>query len=266
MQTNNTSPPLKVDKLTVHRSGKLVLEDVCITINRGEFVGLVGPNGGGKTTFILTILGLLKSKKGSIELYGHKKPSNSIFRKLGWVSQHASNIPENVKLTVRELVQLGTVNSSNMFWRFSSEQNAKVDYAIELAGLQRFRDRNVSKLSGGQRQRAVIARVLASEAEFILLDEPLVGIDRESRNTLLKFLDNLCHEAQKTILMISHDIAAIQQASHRMIFLEERIRYDGASDCFPDLSKLADLRGIKSVHESNEFENRLYQLEDMRKK
>ena len=102
MQTDKLSPPLKVDKLTVNRSGKLVLEDVCVTINRGEFVGLVGPNGGGKTTFLLTILGLLKSKKGEVELYGHKKPSSNIFRKLGWVSQHASNIPKNVKLTVRE--------------------------------------------------------------------------------------------------------------------------------------------------------------------
>ena len=185
------------------------------------------------------------------------------FGKLGWVSKHASNLPQNVKITVRELIQLGTLNASNMFWRFSAEQNEQVNQAIELAGLQEVENTNISTLSGGQRQRAVIARVLASKAEFILLDEPLVGIDRESRNSLLKFLDKLCHEAQKTILMISHDIAAIQQASHRMIFLEERIRYDGAADCFPDLADLATLRGIEPVHESNTSENRLYQLENM---
>tara|TARA_Y100000748_G_C15484958_1_gene484335 strand:- start:482 stop:1294 length:813 start_codon:yes stop_codon:yes gene_type:complete len=256
-------PPLKVDKLSVNRSGRLVLEDVCLTIDRGEFVGLVGPNGGGKTTLLLTILGLLKYRKGNIELYGNTKPSSATLRKLGWVSQHASNVPKNIKLTVRELVQLGTLNASNMFWPFSSEQNEQVDQAIELAGLKSVENRNISNLSGGQRQRAVIARVLASKAEFILLDEPLVGIDRESRNALLKFLDNLCHEAQKTILMISHDIAAIQQASHRMIFLEEKIRYDGAADCFPDLADLANLRGIEPVHESNHSEKTLYQLEDM---
>ena len=130
MQTDKLSPPLKVDKLTVNRSGRLVLEDVCVTINRGEFVGLVGPNGGGKTTFLLSILGLLKTKSGEIELYGHKKPSRNIFRKLGWVSQHASNIPKNIKLTVRELVELGTVNSSNMFWRYNSEQKEMVDLSL----------------------------------------------------------------------------------------------------------------------------------------
>tara|TARA_X000001036_G_scaffold247719_1_gene230918 strand:- start:137 stop:934 length:798 start_codon:yes stop_codon:yes gene_type:complete len=263
---NVKTPPLEVNKLSVNRSGQTVLEDVCLTINEGEFVGLVGPNGGGKTTLILTILGLLKFRKGSVQLYGQSSPSNSILRKLGWVSQHASNIPKNIKLTVKELVQLGTLNSSNMFWRYSAEQNEKVDNAINLAGLESVQDKNISNLSGGQRQRAVIARVLASKADFILLDEPLVGIDRESRNSLLKFLDKLCHEAQKTILMVSHDIAAIQQASHRMIFLEERIRYDGAADCFPALADLANLRGIEPVHKNNISENTIYQLQDMESK
>ena len=81
-----------------------------------------------------------------------------------------------------------------------------------------------------------------------------------------KFLDNLCHQAQKTILMVSHDIAAIQQASHRMIFLEERIRYDGAADCFPGLAELANLREIEPVHKNNFSENTIYQLEDMESK
>ena len=263
MQIADKPPPLKVDKLSVNRSGQLVLDDISLTINRGEFVGLVGPNGGGKTTFLLTILGLLKSKSGTIELYGHKKVPNSILGKIGWVSQHASNIPKNIKITVKELVQLGTLNSSNMFWRFSAEQNQQVSKAIELAGLQSVENKNISNLSGGQRQRAVIARALASNAEFILLDEPLVGIDRDSRNSLLKFLDKLCHEAQKTILMVSHDIAAIQQSSHRMIFLEERIRYDGAADCFPSLADLANLRGIKPVHDAINSPDELYQLESI---
>ena len=127
-------------------------------------------------------------------------------------------------------------------------------------------DRNIFNLSGGQRQRAVIARALASNAEFILLDEPLVGLDHESRNSLLNFLDRLCHESQKTILMVSHDIAAIQQSSHRMVFLEESIKYDGESGCFPSLSELANLRGIEPVHKSNYNENQIYQLEDMESK
>ena len=125
--------PLVVENLSVNRSKRVVLDNVSLTIKGGEFVGLVGPNGGGKTTLLLTILGILKPNQGYVELYGTSNPSNSMLRKLGWVSQHASNIPKNVKLTVRELVQLGTLNSGNMFWRYNADQNARVDQAITQA-------------------------------------------------------------------------------------------------------------------------------------
>ena len=150
-----------------------------------------------------------------------------------------------------------------MFWRISDEQTSRVEKAIERVGLTNVSDTLVSKLSGGQRQRAVIARTLASEAEFILLDEPLVGVDRESRNSLLKFLDNLCHRYQKTILMISHDITAIQQTSHRMIFLEQKIGFDGSASSFPGLAELANIRGFEPVHNNDISENKIYQLEEM---
>ena len=97
----------------------------------------------------------------------------------------------------------------------------------------------------------MIARALASNADFLLLDEPLVGIDREARNSLLKLLDNLCHDEGKTIMMVSHDLAAIRQTSHRMIYLENGIKFDGPADAFPSLDKLAELRGIKNVHEGH---------------
>ena len=255
--------PLVVENLSVKRSKKVVLDNISLTIDCGEFVGLVGPNGGGKTTLLLTILGLLKSSGGNVQLFGSGSSSPSSLRKIGWVSQHASNIPKNIKITVRELVQLGTLTSNNMFWRISDEQNIRVEKAIERVGLQNVSDTMLSKLSGGQRQRAVIARTLASEAEFILLDEPLVGVDRESRNSLLKFLDNLCHRYQKTILMVSHDITAIQQTSHRMIFLEQEIQFDGSASNFPGLAELANLRGFEPVHTNDISENKIYQLEEM---
>ena len=255
--------PLVVENLSVKRSKKVVLDNISLTIDCGEFVGLVGPNGGGKTTLLLTILGLLKSSGGNVQLFGSGSSSPSSLRKIGWVSQHASNIPKNIKITVRELVQLGTLTSNNMFWRISDEQNIRVEKAIERVGLQNVSDTMISKLSGGQRQRAVIARTLASEAEFILLDEPLVGVDRESRNSLLKFLDNLCHRYQKTILMVSHDITAIQQTSHRMIFLEQEIQFDGSASNFPGLAELANLRGFEPVHTTDISENKIYQLEEM---
>ena len=242
-------PILEVFNLLVARLGKLVLKDISLTVSEGEFVGVVGPNGSGKSTLMLTILGILKPSRGSIEIYGNPPLSRNLHRRIGWVSQAAANLPKDVRLTVRELVRLGTVNSGNMFDLRDNGRRERVDNAISMTGLEDVEDIDISRLSGGQRQRAVIARALATEADFILLDEPLVGIDRDSRNSLLKLLDRLCHEEGKTILMVSHDLAAIRKTAHRMIFLEESIRFDGPTSSFPDLEELADLRGIKDPHE-----------------
>ena len=255
MQTNPTEeeccdpPILEVNNLSVIRSGKIVLKDVDLTIQKGEFIGLVGPNGSGKSTLLLSLLGVLKPHNGSISIYGNVPNPRNFFGRIGWVSQAASYLPRQIKLTVRELVKLGTVSGENMF-SWSDGSNEKVSRAIEMVGLEDVENVDVSRLSGGQRQRAVIARALATEAEFILLDEPLVGMDREARNSLLKLLDELCHDAGKTILMVSHDLTAIRQTAHRMIFLEEKIWFDGPTNLFPDLETLADLRGITPAHDS----------------
>ena len=255
MQTKPTEeeccdpPILEVNNLSVIRSGKIVLKDVDLTIQKGEFIGLVGPNGSGKSTLLLSLLGVLKPHNGSISIYGNVPNPRNFFGRIGWVSQAASYLPRQIKLTVRELVKLGTVSGENMF-SWSDGSNEKVSRAIEMVGLEDVENVDVSRLSGGQRQRAVIARALATEAEFILLDEPLVGMDREARNSLLKLLDQLCHDAGKTILMVSHDITAIRQTAHRMIFLEEKIWFDGPTNLFPDLETLADLRGITPAHDS----------------
>ena len=240
---------LEVNDLLVTRSGKLILEDINLEIKSGEFVGLVGPNGSGKSTLMLSILGILKAQQGSVSIYGSPPMSGSLIGKIGWVSQAAANLKKEIRITVEELVRLGTINAKNMFFRSKKEQHEAVEAAIKIVGMEGYKHTDVSKLSGGQKQRAVIARALASNADFILLDEPLVGIDRNARNSLLKLLDDLCHNEGKTILMVSHDLAAIRQTAHRMIFLEQKIWFDGNSDEFPDLNELADLRGIQHVHE-----------------
>ena len=241
-------PPLLIQGLSVVRSGKTVLKEIDLVIEKGEFVGIVGPNGSGKSTLLLATLGVLKAQTGTVEIYGESPLSRRLYGKVGWVAQAAANLPRHVRVTVRELVQLGTVNIGNMFSFMSDERRQRVKKAIEMVGLEDVQDIDVGRLSGGQRQRAVIARALASDADFILLDEPLVGIDRDARNSLLKLLDRLCHDEGKTIVMVSHDLAAMSQTAHRMIFLEETIRFDGDAKDFPDLNALASLRGIEHVH------------------
>lgn len=251
LKVNEKDFVLEVEDLSVIRSGKLVISDINFWLSKGEFVGIVGPNGSGKTTLLLSILGILKANSGKIRIYGCEPMCNSNDGRISWVSQAASNLPNNLRITVRELVKLGAISSRNMFSFSSNSKNSAVDKAIEMVDLKDEENTDVGRLSGGQRQRAVIARALASQADFIILDEPLVGIDREARNSLLKLLDDLCHDAGKTILMVSHDLAAIRQTAHRMIYLEETIKFDGETSEFPDLTEIAELRGINPVHDES---------------
>ncbi len=248
------SPFLSMEGVTVRRNRTNVLKDVNLIIHRGEFVGMVGPNGGGKSTLVQTVLGLLKCHAGRVSILGQPPMTKGVFGKIAWVSQAAAHLPKKVRLTVRELVSLGLLRDTNWFQPVLSSSQ-KVTEAIRMVGLESCIDMDVNRLSGGQRQRAVIAKALASEAEFLLLDEPLVGMDRASRNSLLKLLDGFCHDQNKTILMISHDVAAMRQTTHRLVYLEETIRFDGPPPNFPSLEELASLRGIEDVHGGHHYDH-----------
>ena len=243
---------LNVSNLSVFRSGSKIIEDINISIACGEFVGIVGPNGGGKSTLIMTILGILKPKSGTVKIYNQWPLSKGITGKVGWVPQTASKLPTNVHITVKEFITLGTLKIKSLFYPLKKDR-LTVKKIIEIVGLEEYTNTRITHLSGGQRQRAAIGKALASDADLILMDEPMVGVDRESRNSIMKLLDGLCHEQNKTIVMISHDLTSIKQTVHRMIYLEEKIRFDGSTIDFPGLSELAKLRGIEPTHQETDF-------------
>ena len=225
MSTAKTVVSMK--DLSVQRGGTIVLEGVNLEVRAGDFVGLSGPNGSGKSTLLLTIIGELEPELGSVTVFGDKPGGPASRGRIAWISQAASQIPSNLRISVRELVSLGTTTSTNYLWPFGrAEQQQRVEEAIRLSGMEKFADRNVQTLSGGQRQRAVIARGLATNAEMLLLDEPLVGVDRASRNGLLKLLDRLCREEGKTIIMVTHDQGAIHHCTQCAICIDGNVRYD----------------------------------------
>ena len=238
---------LRVSNLSVNRSGNEVIHDINLTITCGEFVGIVGPNGGGKSTLMLTILGILKPRTGSVKIYDLAPMSKQTLGKVGWVPQAATNLPQNLQITVKEFIQLGTLSPKSLF-QLSNKEREKVQKIIETIGLDEYANTRISNLSGGQKQRAAIGKALASDADLLLMDEPMVGVDGESRNSIMRLLDGLCHNQNKTIVMISHDLASIKRTVHRMVYLEQKIRYDGPTQTFPDLSDLAELRGIEPTH------------------
>ena len=196
---------------------------------------------------MLTILGILKPRTGRVKIYDLAPMSKQTLGKVGWVPQAATNLPQNLQITVKEFIQLGTLNPKSLF-QLSNKEREKVQKIIETIGLDEYANTRMANLSGGQKQRAAIGKALASDADLLLMDEPMVGVDGESRNSIMRLLDGLCHNQSKTIVMISHDLASIKRTVHRMVYLEQKIRYDGPTQTFPDLSDLAELRGIEPTH------------------
>ena len=144
---------LRVSNLSVNRSGNEIIHDINLTITCGEFVGIVGPNGGGKSTLMLTILGILKPRTGSVKIYDLAPMSKQTLGKVGWVPQAATNLPQNLQITVKEFIQLGTLSPKSLF-QLSNKEREKVQKIIETIGLDEYANTRISNLSGGQKQRA----------------------------------------------------------------------------------------------------------------
>ncbi|DAC34968.1 MAG TPA: metal ABC transporter ATP-binding protein [Candidatus Poseidoniales archaeon] len=220
-------PIISVKDLKVQRGGAVVLDGVDLEIHAGDFVGLSGPNGSGKSTLLMAIIGELEPMAGSVTVFGGKPGGIASRGRIAWVSQAAAQLPSNLKISVRELVSLGTMSWIDIVLPFRrSQRHKRVEKAIRLVGLEDVAERDVQRLSGGQRQRAVVARGLATEAEVLILDEPLAGVDRASRDDFLKLLDRLCREEGKTLVMVTHDQAAIHQCTQCAICIDGNVRFD----------------------------------------
>ena len=222
----DASPLISIRGLKVHRGGAIVLDGINLDIHQGDFVGVVGPNGSGKSTLLLTIIGELQPTEGTVSVFGKSPRLMATSGRLAWVSQAASNLSQNLRITVRELVGLGTLTVANMIRPNRTERKKRVNDAIRMVGLEDLADRDIRHMSGGQRQRAVVARGLASNAEILILDEPLVGVDRESRKDFLRFLENLCRNEGKTLLMVTHDHTAISRCTHCAVCIDGNVHVD----------------------------------------
>ncbi|MCW3999499.1 MAG: metal ABC transporter ATP-binding protein [Candidatus Bathyarchaeota archaeon] len=204
-----TTPILEVQNLYVNRSSDPVIEDASFTVNRGDYVGIVGPNGGGKTTLLGAILNFLPTAKGTIRLFGTETTKFTAWEKVAYISQNATSFENEFPLTVRELVSLGCIRKGNVGRRFRHEDWAAVDESIDFMGLRDVANRRIGQLSGGQKQRVFVAKALARKPELIFLDEPIVGVDSTAQERFYKKLSDLNTQRQTTILIVTHDLASV---------------------------------------------------------
>jgi zinc transport system ATP-binding protein len=203
-------------------SGEPVLEDISLTVARGERLGILGPNGGGKSTLLKIMLGLLRPQRGSVRVLGRSPEQARREGLIGYVPQKL-DADLALPITVGEMVTLG---ASWRLWPWatpSREQTQRVRHLLDLVGAAAFADRPIGKLSGGQMQRALIARALACQPAILALDEPTVGIDAPGQRQFAELLERLHAELKLTIVIISHDLRAIAAGSDRVACLARRL-------------------------------------------
>jgi zinc transport system ATP-binding protein len=206
-------------------NGPLVLRDVSLEIDRGEFVAVAGPNGGGKTTLMRLMLGLEQPDTGRIERHAAR---------LAYLPQRAE-AGVDAPLTVRELVSAGRAPRTRLIGPLGRSDRESVREAIERVGLLPQADRSLSALSGGQQQRAFIAKALAADPDLLVLDEPTTGVDVESQESLGALLERLHRELDVTILYVSHEFGAVERFVERLVLVRGGIVFDGPPRDLPDL-------------------------------
>ncbi|MGF1615196.1 MAG: metal ABC transporter ATP-binding protein [Gammaproteobacteria bacterium] len=199
-------------------SRNLVLEDVSLRVQSGEFLGIVGPNGGGKTTLLKLILGLLEPSRGRVMVQG-SLPALAR-RQVGYVPQ-ATTFSRDFPISVQEVVLLGRLGRTRLIGGYTARDRRIVQQALEKTEMLPLRDQRLGNLSGGQLQRALIARALASEPNMLILDEPTANIDLRGEKDIFDLLQAL--QSKQTIIVVSHDIAFISTYVTRVACLNRTL-------------------------------------------
>lgn len=196
----------------------LVLQNVSLSVEQGEFLGIFGPNGGGKTTLLKLIMGFLRPKAGSIEVLG--SPPKSSRKKMGYVPQAAS-FDRQFPISALEVVLMGCLSEISPLGFFKSKSKQKARDALKRVGMVDKEGQAFGTLSGGQAQRVLIARALASDPEILLLDEPTASIDPEAEQSIYQLIEEL--KSSMTILMVTHDLQAAVKRVGRLICVQKKI-------------------------------------------
>jgi zinc transport system ATP-binding protein len=214
-----------------YHPGNPVLNNVNLNIHYGDYLGVIGPNGGGKSTLIKLILGLLQPGSGSINVFA---------KSVGYVAQKATDIDAKFPVRVYDVVSMGRFAQRGLFRSLNQADKKAIDKALEQVNMTDFKNRLIGNLSGGQEQKVFIARALAQEPQIIFLDEPTSGVDEQSQVEFYELLKKLNRDLGITLVLISHDIDVITREVTEVVAINQKVIYYGSSEKF-----------VKSEHQKN---------------
>ena len=205
-----------IEDITVKFDGKTILDHVSLSVDKGDFMAITGPNGGGKTTLLRVMLRLLRPSSGKVT-YFHNGVETKRLR-IGYLPQK-SNIDTRFPITVGEAIKSGQIKG--LFSRRSQQDDEDFQRVVELCGVGDYLDRTVGVLSGGQLQRTLLARALVSGPEVIVLDEPLSYVDKTFERQIYSMMEDLAKE--HTIVLVSHEMSVISGMANRHIIVDRGI-------------------------------------------
>jgi zinc transport system ATP-binding protein len=228
-----SAPIIEVNHVWAGYDREPVLEDVSLTVREGDFIGLIGPNGSGKTTFFKILLGLLVPWQGSVRIMDSTVQRGR--RYIGYVPQYLE-CDRSFPITVWEVVMMGRLGHRRLLQRYTEEDEKWVAEALASVDLLSLRHRAIGTLSGGQQKRAFIARALTTDPKILLLDEPMASIDPHMESHMYELLKEL--NRHLTILMISHDIGAIASCVKTVGCLNRKLYYHGEKQITPEMLEM----------------------------
>ncbi|NES98681.1 MAG: metal ABC transporter ATP-binding protein [Desertifilum sp. SIO1I2] len=220
---------ITIDNLNVtYSNARLALYNASCTVEPGTITGLLGPNGGGKSTLFKSIMGFLKPNQGRIRIGGLPVQKAQKQQLMAYVPQ-SDEVDWNFPVSVFDVVMMGRYGYMNLLRIPQSKDRRLVMESLERVGITELRDRQIGELSGGQRKRAFLARALAQEGKVILLDEPFTGVDVKTEKRIIDLLMQLRQEGH-TILVSTHDLGSISTFCDRVILLNRTILASGTTE------------------------------------
>jgi zinc transport system ATP-binding protein len=230
-----------------YNSGE-VLSDISFDVMPGDYVGLAGPNGSGKTTLVRSLLGFLKPSAGTVSVFGKGPSDFQEWYKIGYLPQKFMASYHHFPATVKEIVTMGLLSKKRFPKRIGASDEMAIDQALEFVGILDIKNKLIHELSGGQQQRVFIARTIVNEPQLLILDEPTVAIDPETRERFFSILENFNQQRQTTIILVTHDIGSIGKYASKILCLDKRMLFYGTLEEFCRSTDMSHLFGSLSQH------------------
>ncbi len=243
---------IEAKDIVVKYDGITVLDSVSLDVLKGDFLGIVGPNGGGKTTLLNALLGNVKLSHGEVRLFGTDLSKFKGHHRIGYVAQHAIQFDPLFPATVEEIVRLGCISRNNLGRWITAADREAVKEAMDAVGIYEVRKRKISELSGGQKQRIFIAKALVKRPELLILDEAASGLDISIQDRFVNLLRQLREDTGATIVTVSHDLSSVMCQANKLAIVNRKLEM---TEITPGTDPTKSLRDAYGEHFTFVFHN-----------